>query len=69
MARTHKAHKAKAVKGWIAAMHMKKGALHEQLGVPAGKKIPASKLAAHKGDSALLRRRKALAHTLAGFHH
>lgn len=72
MARTHKAVKAKAVKeathNWIRGMHMKKGALHEQLGVPQGKKSPASKLAVHKGDSALLRKRKALARTLGRFH-
>jgi hypothetical protein len=73
MARTHKAAKAKAVKeathNWIQGMHMKKGALHEQLGIPQGKKIPAAKLAAHKGDSALMRKRKSLAHTLARFRH
>ena len=32
-------------KKWIQAMHMKKGALHAELGVPAGKKIPKKKLA------------------------
>jgi len=72
MARTHKAAKAKAVKeathNWIAGMHMRKGALHQMLHVPADKKIPASKLAVHKGDSALLKRRKNLARTLGRFH-
>ena len=29
---------------WIAKMHMKKGALHKQMGVPADKKIPGKKL-------------------------
>jgi len=34
---------------WIQKMHMKKGALHKELGVPAGKKIGHAKLeeAAH----------------------
>ena len=31
---------------WIQKMHMKKGALHKELGVPEGKKIPAKKLSA-----------------------
>jgi hypothetical protein len=40
---------------------VKKGALHEMLGVPQGKKIPASDLTPKPGDSTLLRRRKASA--------
>jgi hypothetical protein len=40
---------------------VKKGALHEMLHIPDGKKIPASDLAAKPGDSPLLRRRKASA--------
>jgi endogenous inhibitor of DNA gyrase (YacG/DUF329 family) len=43
------------------------GALHEALGVPQGKKIPAGKLAIHEGDSPLMKRRKTLAKTLKGF--
>lgn len=31
---------------WIQEMHMKKGALHKEMHVPEGKKIPAKKLAA-----------------------
>ncbi len=31
-------------KKWIQSMHMKKNALHKDLGVPAGKKIPSSKI-------------------------
>ena len=37
---------------WIADAHIKKGGLHRSLGVPAGKKIPKSKIkkaAAKKG--------------------
>ena len=30
---------------WIQAMHMKKGALHKEMGIPESKKIPAKKLA------------------------
>lgn len=36
---------------------LKKGALHKELGVKLGKKIPASKLKVKKGDSALLKKR------------
>lgn len=56
-------------KKWIQGMHMKKGALHKELGVPAGKKIPAGKLAkaAHAGGK--LGARARLAETLEGFHH
>ena len=31
-------------KNWIAGMHMKEGALHKEMGVPSGEKIPESKL-------------------------
>ena len=34
----------KEKKKWIQKMHMKKGALHKELGVAEGKKIPAKKL-------------------------
>ena len=54
---------------WIKKMHMKKGALHSMLGVPQGEKIPAGKLAAKPGDSALLAKRKSLAKTLGKMHH
>lgn len=54
-------------KKWIQKMHMKKGALHKMLGVPTGKKIPASKMAkAAKSKSPLMRKRVALAKTLMG---
>lgn len=50
---------------WIQGMHMKKGALHKELGVPEGEKIPAKKLekAAHR-KSPLLAKRAKLAETL-----
>ena len=47
--------------GGKGSFSVKKGALHEMLGIPEGDKIPASKLAPHPGDSPLLRRRKASA--------
>jgi len=54
---------------WIAGAIKKPGALHKSLGVPAGKKIPSSKInkAAHSTNPTL-RRRAILAKTLAGFH-
>jgi hypothetical protein len=54
-------------KKWIQAMHMKKGALHKELGVPKGKKIPAKKLAkAAKSSNPRLAKRANLAKTLSG---
>lgn len=52
---------------WIQKMHMKKGALHKELGVPEGKKIPASKLKkAEKSKNPTLKKRAVLAETLKG---
>lgn len=50
---------------WIQNMHMKKGALHEELGVPEGKKIPKAKIvkAAHSKNPTL-KKRAVLAETL-----
>jgi hypothetical protein len=57
-------------KKWIQGMHMKKGALHKDLGVPAGKKIPASKLKkAEHSKNPKVRKRAALAETLKKMHH
>lgn len=53
---------------WIAGAVKHPGALHEQLDVPAGKKIPASKLAAKPGDSTRTKRRKAFARTMNKLH-
>lgn len=50
---------------WIQKMHMKKGALHESLGVPKGKKIPAKKLEkAEHSKNPVTRKRAVLAETL-----
>lgn len=45
-------------------MHMKKGALHEELGVPAGKKIPSKKLKKAEHAKGKLGKRARLAETL-----
>lgn len=44
-----------------AAFGAHPGALHRELGVPAGKRIPGSKLETHAGDSTKTKRRKNLA--------
>lgn len=52
---------------WIQKMHMKKGALHKEMGIAEGKKIPAKKLAkAAKSSNPTLARRARLARTLSG---
>jgi hypothetical protein len=49
---------------WIQAMHMKKGALHKELGVKEGKKIPEKKLKAAEKKGGLVGKRAHLAETL-----
>ncbi len=50
---------------WIQQMHMKKGALHKELHVPEGEKIPAKKLKkAEHSSNPKLRKRAQLAETL-----
>ena len=57
-----------AKKNWIAGAIKKPGSLHKALGVPAGKKIPAKKMAkAAKSGSPLMKKRVALAKTLKSF--
>lgn len=51
---------------WIQGMHMKKGALHKELGVPEGKKIPAKKLAKAAKAGGKEGKRARLAETLKG---
>lgn len=54
-------------KKWIQDAIKKPGALHRQLGVPAGEKIPVDKLnKAAKSDDVTLKRRAILAKTLRG---
>lgn len=54
-------------KNWIQKAIKKPGALHKQLGVPVGKKIPAGKLAAAAKKPGKLGQRARLAQTLKGF--
>ena len=51
---------------WIQGAIKKPGALHKQLGVPAGKKIPAKKLASAAKKPGKLGQRARLAETLKG---
>jgi hypothetical protein len=51
-------------KNWIAGAIKKPGALHRELGVAAGRKIPAKKLAAAAKKPGVLGRRARLAQTL-----
>jgi hypothetical protein len=56
-------------KKWIQKMHMKKGALHEDLGVPEGKKIPDKKIKkAEHSKSPVVAKRARLAETLKKLH-
>jgi len=54
-------------KNWIADAIKKPGALHEQMGVPKGQKIPAGKLAKAAKAPGKLGQRARLAQTLKGF--
>lgn len=53
--------------GWIQDAIKKPGALHKEMGIPAGKKIPSSKLAAAAKKPGKLGKRARLAETLKGF--
>lgn len=55
-------------KKWIQKMHMKKGALHKELGVPEGKKIPEKKLDAAAKKGGVEGKRANLAKTLKKLH-
>jgi hypothetical protein len=55
-------------KNWIAGAIKHPGALHKQMNVPAGKMIPAQKLAAAAKAPGVLGQRARLAETLKGFH-
>lgn len=55
-----------ATKNWIAGAIKKPGALHEQLGVAKGQKIPAKKLAAAAKKPGKMGQRARLAQTLKG---
>lgn len=53
-----------ATKNWIAGAIKKPGQLHKDLGVPAGQKIPAKKLAAAADKGGKVGQRARLAQTL-----
>lgn len=55
-------------KKWIQKAIMHPGALHKQLGVPEGKKIPAKKLAVAAKKGGTLGKRARLAETLKKLH-
>ena len=55
-------------KKWIAGAIKHPGALHAQLGVPQGEKIPSKKLAKAAKAGGKLGQRARLAETLKGFH-
>ena len=55
-------------KNWIAGAIKKPGALHKQMGVPKGKKIPAAKLAKAAKAGGKLGQRARLAETLKKLH-
>lgn len=54
-------------KNWIAGAIKKPGALHQQMGVPKGQKIPAAKLAKAAKAPGKLGQRARFAQTLKGF--
>lgn len=54
-------------KKWIQEAIKKPGALHKELHVPMGKKIPAKKLAAAAKKGGKIGKRARLAETLKGF--
>lgn len=55
-------------KKWIQGAIKHKGALHKDLGVPEGEKIPADKLAKAAKKGGKVGQRARLAETLKGFH-
>ena len=57
-----------AKKNWIAGAIKKPGALHKELGVPMGKKIPSSKLKSAEKKGGKIGKRARLAETLKSFH-
>ncbi len=55
-------------KKWIQKAIEHPGALHDEMHIPKGKKIPAKKLAAAAKKGGKLGKRARLAETLKGFH-
>ena len=63
------AEEKKAKKKWIKGAIKHPGALHRELGVPEGEKIPEAKLEKAAAAGGKLGQRARLAETLAGLHH
>lgn len=57
---------ARKKKNWIAGATKNKGGLHRSLGVPAGKKIPKSKIRAAAKKKGKVGKQGRLAETLSG---
>lgn len=55
-------------KQWIQKAIKKPGALHKEMGIPMGKKIPKGKLAKAASKGGLLGKRANLAETLSKMH-
>lgn len=55
-------------KNWIAGAIKHPGALHKEMGIPMGKKIPKGKLASAAKKPGVLGKRARLAETLSKFH-
>ena len=53
------------VSHWIAKAHIKKGALHQELGIPEGQKIPPATIAAAAQKPGIEGKRARLAQTFA----
>ena len=53
---------------WISKMHMKKNALHKEMGIASDKKIPKKKLESAAKKPGKLGKRARLAETLESFH-
>jgi hypothetical protein len=56
-------------KHFIKEMHLKKGALHKDLHVPLGQKIPEKKLKSAENKGGIVGKRAHLAETLKGMNH
>ena len=61
--------KPKVKKNWIAGAIKHPGALHKEMGIPQGKKIPAGRLAKAAKAGGKLGQRARLAETLKKMHH
>ncbi|MCL4399713.1 hypothetical protein M1506_00340 [Patescibacteria group bacterium] len=68
MEKRHEKHEKRHEKNWIQGAIKHPGALHRELGVKEGHKIPASRLRAAAKKGGKIGKRARLAETLKGFH-